>query len=1510
MSFKDKVINLVIRGRDFFTPEAIKTARSMEDVGDASDKLNATLAKLRDTSKDLAKANELEKYGETLKAAVGEAQTELARLSEQLEKTPGASRELKEAFRQTASEVNELENEIASAGTKIDDLSRDLSRAGVDVSNYAEEQRRLKTESAQLAQELTRLKTAQRDALQLDELRTNVKLAKDEFERTEKALKALSDQFTATAKPTQQLKDAHALAKSEAQRAATAYQKLNRDLEQHEAALEKVGLSTEDLGAAEKKLADEIGQAQIKMQSLAKAQKDLAAYDRLTPQLERQRAALEKAKASLSTLSDEVRQAETPQEALAEQLGKAARLAGQAQIAYERNEARLNSLKETLSQAGINTSKLASEQQRLANAKARATVEAGKQSALLQQLRQKLDSTAQGAKNVGASIGSMAASITAAAGAYIGLDRLWASFKGIINTGGDFEVLREQLIGVYGDVQQGEKAFEWAVNLNKRLPTSLNDVLQAFVMLRNNGMEPMDGTLEKMINANVRYGKGAETLIPIIRQLTQSWSKNRIQAEEAYVLIENGLPVWNLLAEATGRNVAELMKMSEQGKLTREYMVALIDTMGKAGAGVVERRMQTWNTLVTKFRDGLDQVQDKIAQSGALEYLKEQLGLVNKEMGEMADDGRLAKIGAEFSELTRNVIEGGKDLAKTLYDWRGGIELVAKAWLMFKGLSMAKDIADLGTTIKDKLLINLIEAQNQIVLTGTKGKEAKQKIIDLTSGVNRLSTGVGIASQSLIGLIGSLGFGGIVIAAGAAGYALYDMSQKLYEVTVASRQHAEAAEQQRASLRAQFEQASQLTALYSKYKDTVLLTAEQIRYLSEAERLRYQESLAGMRNYLIAQEQQNAALKAAGVLTKEQELATSEGLKKVEQGLQAFARGTELAMEQASKSVDDYVADIEHAKSVAQGLADGSLSKVFADVGLDLDQISGKVGKVVQEFGKGLETMAQASSMNGEAIQGYLEKAFDSTKNEAEIQAIIDKMELLHNQGKLVGQPWVESLGLATDAAKKLAKESVTGSELYQTMLKKQRAAANEAYKAGTIGAEEHARVVGALNQELDKTEKQLRKQTRASTDLEQAFSTLGVKSAAALQQQADAARQAYQTISTTTTSIERQKEAFLAYAKAELEAAAANNRFVDGALMARAAGLGLTDELKALATTVNSTGAEALITAKALDTMGASAAAAQTQAQAAMQYQSASNKAQLENIDKLQKGTEATQATMVKFATETVSANDMAGMSIDQLRQKMADYQALLVKSKEYLHRSNDEWWSDQVLQQLAAQKTNAAIAAQVIKVKELEEALKSSSAPSAELIENAERALSGMSRLDKASLANLRAAIDSARQKMDALADSARDTLGSLQDELDQYNDNMAAVEERRYQNQLADLRAKLAEAEAAKNVQAVADYQQAIKLAEQLHQQKLQDIAEEKAAKAADAAQQQQAASQQSGAPSSSSTYRAPQNQQGESQQVRRIVLENGGKQVELQGTDQAAEDLEAMLRNLNMAGRVRG
>lgn len=1506
-SFRDKVINLIIRGRDFFTPEALKTTRSMENMEEAADDLNSKLKTLRDTSKTLAKATELEQYGETLATAVSEARTELQRLTQELEATPGASRELRNGLREAEVSVSQLEKAITTTGGTLEDLGRNLRRGGVDIGEFATEQQRLKTQVASFNAELTRLKSAQKDALQLDELRTNVALAKTEFEGAEKSLKALSQQLDATKTPTRELKDAHSLAKSEAMRAATAYQRLTRDLEQHEAAVAKTGIETKDLGKLEKELAEQIGKTQLELAKLATLQKDLATYDKLSPQLERQQKELEQTRKNMVTLREEVQKANAPQEALADQLGKAARAAGQAQIAYERNEAKLNSLKTALNAAGIDTSQLSAEQARLANAQARAATEADKHSTRLTELRRRLDSSAKGVANFTGNMRSMLTTMATAAGAYVGLDKLWQGFKSVINVGGDFEVLREQLIGVYGDVQAGEKAFEWAINLNKRLPTSLEDVLQAFVMLKNNGMDPMDGTLEKMINANVRYGKGAETLIPIIRQLTQSWGKNRIQAEEAYVLIENGLPVWNLLAEATGKNVAELQKMSEQGKLTREYMVALIDTMGKAGEGVVERRMTTWNTLITKFQDGLRQAQDRVAQSGALDYLKDQLSGVNKELSDMAGDGRLAKFGAEFANFTRAAVEGGKSLAITLYDWRGGIELVAKAWLMFKGLGMVSDVAALASNIKDKLVLNLITASEAMHMTGTRGRRATQSLVDMTSGVGGLGKAVGTLSQSLIGLVGSLGFGGIIVAAAAAGTALVQMAKDIYAVTVEADRNADAAERQRASLAATAATAAELMALYSRYKDTVQLTAEQIRYLSEEERLRYQAALAGQRNYLIAQEQHNVLLKAAGELTREQELATTEGLKKVETALLAFATGTDLAMEQASKSVEDYIADIERAQSVAEGLADGSLNKVFADMGLDLDQISGKVGKVVSEFGQGLETMAQASSVNGEAIAAYLSKAFDSSKNGAEIQLLIDKMQVLHNQGKLVGEPWVQSLSQATEAAKKLAKESATGSELYMQLLKQQKAAAEEAYKSGQLSAEQHARAVGTLNQEIEKTTKLQNKQRESANDLDAAYNVLGVKSAEALDKTAAAAKAAYATIAAGSGKIEQQREAFLAYAEAQLQADKANGRFSDSSLLAQAQSLGLTEQLKALVTSINTTGSEALITAGALKTLGNTAQQVQSQAQGAIQYQSASNKAQTENIKKLQEGTRSATGTMVQFATAVVSANDLAGMSIEQLKLKQAQYQNLLERSRQYLHKSNDEWWSDQVRQQLVAQKTNAVMTSLMIKAKTLTEELQASAEPTTEMITNAERALAGLGRLDKATLSGLRSAIDSAKAKLEALSDSARDTLNNLQDELDQYNNNLSAVEQRRFQQQLEDLRAKLAEAEAARNEQAVADLKKAIALAEQLHQKKLEDIRKEQEAAAASSAEAASASSSTARVPTAPTRNAQPA--PGATTQTRRIEIAiPSGKSVVLQGSDADADQLEELLHQLNLSARV--
>ena len=151
------------------------------------------------------------------------------------------------------------------------------------------------------------------------------------------------------------------------------------------------------------------------------------------------------------------------------------------------------------------------------------------------------------------------------------------------------------------------------------------------------------------------------------------------------------------------------------------------------------------------------------------------------------------------------------------------------------------------------------------------------------------------------------------------------------------------------------------------------------------------------------------------------------------------------------------------------------------------------------------------------------------------------------------------------------------------------------------------------------------------------------------------------------------------------------------------------------------------------------------------------------------------------------------------------------------------------------AAKKLQTQLAAAVLDIRRLQEGL--SENPSEALIIGAERALKSHKNLDEQTLSGLRSAIDSAKQSMDSLNQSAKSTLSSLQDEMDSINANNNAIEERRYQNQLAELDNQLAAARKTQNRQAIADLQESKQLAQQIHDKKMSDIkAESDAAKKA--------------------------------------------------------------------------
>ena len=117
-------------------------------------------------------------------------------------------------------------------------------------------------------------------------------------------------------------------------------------------------------------------------------------------------------------------------------------------------------------------------------------------------------------------------------------------------------------------------------------------------------------------------------------------------------------------------------------------------------------------------------------------------------------------------------------------------------------------------------------------------------------------------------------------------------------------------------------------------------------------------------------------------------------------------------------------------------------------------------------------------------------------------------------------------------------------------------------------------------------------------------------------------------------------------------------------------------------------------------------------------------------------------------------------------------------------------------------------------------------------DVAEAANKAYSRITALDSTTLKNLNASIDAAKQKLEDLAQQARDTSASLDAELAQLkgdNSKTAALEQER---KLRELNAKLQEAQARRNADEIAQYQRAIELQKQIYAEKQRQEAVKKA------------------------------------------------------------------------------
>ena len=261
-----------------------------------------------------------------------------------------------------------------------------------------------------------------------------------------------------------------------------------------------------------------------------------------------------------------------------------------------------------------------------------------------------LKKVAKDANQASASVGGLARRFAGLVGAAAGLYSIKRGIESILTTGDKFERLSVQLEAIMGSMAEGERALSWIKDFTRNTPFQLEEVSEAFVRLKAFGLDPMDGTMQAIVDQASKLGGGMERLNGITLAVGQAWAKQKLHGEEILQLVERGVPAWELLEKATGKNVQELQKLSTAGKLGRDTIALLVEEIGNSAEGAAAKNMSLLSGYVSNLKDSWQQFLAAVADSGALDYTKDVLGAIAQRIEVMNQDGRLQALAQKVSD--------------------------------------------------------------------------------------------------------------------------------------------------------------------------------------------------------------------------------------------------------------------------------------------------------------------------------------------------------------------------------------------------------------------------------------------------------------------------------------------------------------------------------------------------------------------------------------------------------------------------------------------------------------------------------------------------------------------------------------------------------------------------------------------------------------------------------------------------------------------------------------------
>lgn len=263
-----------------------------------------------------------------------------------------------------------------------------------------------------------------------------------------------------------------------------------------------------------------------------------------------------------------------------------------------------------------------------------------------------------GAGIAGGIAGSIASGVSGMASSGVGL--VADMGIGMVNLAADAEVAQMNFEILLGDAAKGAKMFKDIENFAGRTSFNIESASEAATRLLATGVDESKVITTMQLLGDLALGD-ANKLGFLSKAYTDVMNKGRLQAQETKQFSENGIGLMAALSETTGKTIAELTVMQEQGaisfQMVQEALIGLTTGTGRF-TDALEKGNTTfkgqWNSLMESIQGFgrdlgamvLPALKDITSETNKFLQAFRQVEDKSKVIGELLDAGM--SVGFEF----------------------------------------------------------------------------------------------------------------------------------------------------------------------------------------------------------------------------------------------------------------------------------------------------------------------------------------------------------------------------------------------------------------------------------------------------------------------------------------------------------------------------------------------------------------------------------------------------------------------------------------------------------------------------------------------------------------------------------------------------------------------------------------------------------------------------------------------------------------------------------------------